>query len=148
MAQNLRLARLYLVLLAIVASGRWLLSFRVAYEVGTDKMSIVILTIFASVFYGAFCRRWRGYSLLQAMGLAATLAVFGQLVIVLSTLASYALGLETYFNHPKALNLEGVVPLSAALVSRARGLLANTILNGIVGMLGWALGGLLPADAK
>jgi hypothetical protein len=148
MAENLRLARLYFLLLALVASGRWLLSFRVPYEVGTDKMSIVTLTIFASIFYAAFCRRWRGYSLLQAMGLAATLALFGQLVIVLSTVASYALGLETYFNHPKALNVESAIPLGAALGRRAGGLVANTILNSIAGMLGWAMGGLLPADKK
>lgn len=148
MAQNLRLARPYFVLLALVAIGRWMLSFRVPYQVGTDKMSIVILTIFASVFYGAFCRRWRGYSLLQAMGLAAMLAFFGQLVILLSTAASYFLGLETYFNDPRALNVPAAIPLLEALGRRGVGLVSNTILNSIVGMLGWALGALLPADAK
>jgi hypothetical protein len=148
MAENLRLARLYFLLLALVTIGRWMLSFRVPYELGTDKMSIVTLTLFASIFYGAFCRRWRGYSLLRAMGLAATLAVCGQLVILLSTFASYAFGLETYFNHPKALNVETAIPLTAALGRRAGGLVGNTILNSIAGMLGWAMGGLLPADNK
>jgi hypothetical protein len=32
----------------------------------------------------------------------------------------------------------------SALVIRTSGLVANTILNGIAGALGWALGGLLP----
>ncbi len=148
MAENLRLARLYFLLLALVTIGRWMLSFRVPYESGTDKMSIVTLTIFSSIFYAAFCRRWRGYSLLRAMGLAATLAVCGQLVILLSTVASYALGLETYFNHPTALNVETAIPPLEALGLRAGGLVANTILNSIAGMLGWAMGGTLPADAK
>ena len=148
MAQNLRLARLYFVLLAIVTIGRWMLSFRVPYQVGTDKLSIVTLTLFASIFYGAFCRRWRGYSVLQAMGLAATLAFVGQLVILLSTVASYALGLKTYFNDPIALNVPSAIPLGAALLTRTGGLVENTIVNSVAGLLGWALGGLLPTDAK
>jgi hypothetical protein len=148
MAENLRLARLFFLLLAIVTAGRWYLSFRVPYEVGTDKLSIVILTIFASLFYTAFCRRWRGFSLLQAVSLAALLAVSAQLVILLSTVVSYLAGLDTYFNNPKALNVTSAIPLGEALGRRAGGLVGNTIINSIVGMLGWAMGALLPADRK
>jgi hypothetical protein len=75
------------------------------------------------------------------MGLA------GQILIILLTVVSYAFGLETYFNHPRAVMGPGVVdpvPLTAALVSRGGGLVANTIAAGIVACLGWALGGLLP----
>ena len=50
MAEYLRLARLYLLLLAIVTIGRWTLGFQnVPYEKATDKLSIVILTLFASI---------------------------------------------------------------------------------------------------
>jgi hypothetical protein len=36
------------------------------------------------------------------------------------------------------------VPMGQALVIRMGGLVVNTLANGIVGMIGWALGGLLP----
>src|SRR5207247_10439425 len=52
MAEHLKLARLYLLILAIVTVGRWSLGFRhVPYAQGTDKRSIVMMTLFASVFY-------------------------------------------------------------------------------------------------
>jgi hypothetical protein len=145
MAENLRLARPYFVILAIVAGGRWVMSLEgVPYAKGTDKLSIVIITLLSSIFYGAFCRRWRGLKLLQAVVLGATLGLSAQIVIFISTLLSYLLGLETYFNNPIALNATVALPLASALAARAGGLVVNTILNGIAGALGWALGALLP----
>jgi hypothetical protein len=151
--ENLRLARLYMLLLAIVALGRWLqgTAFHVPYEKGTHIFSIVTLTLFAAIFYGAFCRRWRRYRLMQAATLGVTFAVISQIVIILSTVASYALGLETYFNHPTALTGQpaaSVGPLSfgQALTFRAGGFVANVILNAIAGMLGWVMGALLPDE--
>ena len=145
MAENLKLARLYFLILAIVAAGRWVMSILdVPYARGTDKMSIVIVTLFSSIFYGAFCRRWRGFKIMQAAVLGATLGFAAQVVIFLSTLASYLLGLETYFNNPIALNATAAVPMLSALGLRAFGLVVNTILNGIAGALGWAMGALLP----
>jgi len=149
MSENLKLARLYLLILAIVTVGRWSLGFRnVPYAQGTDKLSIVMMTLFASTFYAAFTRRWLGYRLLQAVALAMLLGLVGQVVIFLSTLASYALGIETYFNHPTALNQEVPVGFAQAMGIRVGGLVANTILNGIAGALGWAMGGVLPASSK
>jgi hypothetical protein len=75
------------------------------------------------------------------------LAFTAQVVILLSTGASYVLGLSTYFNHPTALNQIEPVGLGQALGIRLGGLVVNTILNGIGGALGWTLGGLLPARA-
>ena len=147
MAENLKLARLYLLILAIVTVGRWSLGFRhVPYEQGTDKLSIVMMTLFASIFYAAFTRRWLGYRILQAVTLAMLLGFLGQVVVFLSTVASYALGIDTYFNHPKALNLEAAVGFAQAMGIRVGGLVANTILNGIAGALGWAMGGVLPSS--
>src|SRR5262245_47200415 len=104
MAEYLRLARLYLVLLAVVTLGRWVLSIQhVPYEKATDKFSIVILTLFASLFYAAFCRRWLGFGIGRCAGLAMVFGLLSQLVILISTIASYAAGLDTYFNHPLAL---------------------------------------------
>jgi|GEM_PF-1689089 len=145
MAENLRLARLYLVILAIVAGTRWGMSlFGVPYERGTDKVSIVIVTLFSSLFYAAFCRRWRDYRILAAVGLAMTFGVISQLVVLLSTVVSFLFGLHTYFNHPTALNQLAEVPFGVALGIRAGGLVANTLTSGIAGALGWAMGGLLP----
>jgi hypothetical protein len=145
MAEYLRLARLYLLLLAIVTIGRWTLGFQhVPYEKATDKLSIVILTLFASIFYGAFGRRWLNFRIGQALLMAMLLAFISQVVILLSTVASYALGLETYFNHPVALNAPGAVPVGQAIGIRLGGLVVNTITSGIAGALGWAMGALLP----
>lgn len=150
MAENLRLARLYLLLLALFTVGRWLMgTFGVPYVKGHHVFSIVILTLNAAIFYGAFCRRWRRFRLWQAAGLALTMGLISQVVIFAATLLSYALGLQTYFNNPTAmLGPDGAslteVPFGQAMLSRLGGLIVNPILTGIAGALGWAMGGLLP----
>jgi hypothetical protein len=142
-----RLARPYLVLLAIVAVGRWLMgtTFGVPYDKGTHVLSIVTLTLFASIFSAAFTRRWLGYRLAQAAGFAMFMALVSQLVILLATAASYALGVSSYFNEPMALARQPEpMGFGAAMLARGGGLVVNTLINGIAGSLGWALGGLLP----
>ncbi len=144
--QYARLARPFFVMLAIVTVGRWLMGtvFAVPYDKGTSKMSIVTLTLFASLISTVFLRPWLGWRLTRAVGFAMFMAVVAQVVIFLSTVASYALGVPSYFNHPVALNQPEPVGFASALVIRAGGLVANTLLNGIAGSLGWTLGGLLP----
>jgi len=149
MAENLRLARLYLLLLAIFTVGRWLMgTFAVPYVKGHHVFSIVILTFHAAIFYGAFCRRWRRFRLWQAAGLALTIGFISQVVILAATLLSYALGLHTYFNAPTALLGPSAtiadVPFDQAMLARLGGMIVNPILTGIAGALGWAMGGLLP----
>ncbi len=147
MQEALRLARPYFVLLGIFATGRFLQGLAgVPYARGHQVFSIVILTVLSCIYYGAFSRRWRDYRLLQSIGLAALLGLTSQLVIVLLTLVSYAFSLQTYFNHPTALNLAGAqaVTFPHAMLVRAGGLLGNTIFSGIAGAIGWTLGGLLP----
>ena len=147
MAGMLRVARLYFVLLVVVAAGRWLLgTFDVPYERGHHIFSIVILTIYSCVFYGAFSRRWHDYRLIQAVLLGVTIGLAAQVTILILTMASYGLGLETYFNHPTALNAPEPLPFGQALVVRVGGLFGNSIGAGIVAALGWALGGLLPKN--
>ena len=146
-----RLARPYFVMLAIVTVGRWLMgtAFAVPYEKGTHVLSIVTLTLFASIFSAAFTRRWLGWRLPQAAGFAMFMALVSQVVILLSTAASYGLDIPSYFSEPMALNRQadpiGFLP---AMGFRAGGLVVNTILNGITGALGWALGGLLPSRQR
>ena len=68
------------------------------------------------------------------------------LAIALVLLATYALGLQTYWNHHIALNIvePGPVPFARAMGLRMGGLIGNPILSGIVGALGWTIGALLP----
>ena len=145
MADMLRVARLFFVLLALVTTGRWLMgTFGVPYENGHHVFSIVILTAFSCIYYGAFTRRWLDYRLIQAVMLGVVMGLAAQILILLLTAASYGFGLETYFNHPTALNAPGALPFGAAMGVRLGGLVGNSIGAGIVACLGWALGGLLP----
>lgn len=157
MREDLELARPYLVLLAIFAIARFLQGpLGVPYGRGHHAFSIVTLTALSCVYYGVFVRRWRGYRLMQAIFLAFLLGVISQLVILGLTLLSYALSLETYFNHPVALNVRllaetdlqpGPWPpaeLGSAVAVRLGGLVGNSIFAGIAGAIGWTVGGVLP----
>jgi len=150
MAEHLKVARLYMLLLAIFAVGRWLQGTvaHIPYERGHQVFSIVTLTALSSVYYGAFCRRWRGYRLGQAAVLGLLLGLMSQLVIFASTFLSYALDLDSYFRAPRALNVEAPIGMAAAMGIRAGGLVANSITASIAGALGWAMGGLLPQEAS
>jgi hypothetical protein len=150
MAGWFRLARLYLVLLVVVTAGRFLM-FKVPYADGHHYFSIVILTLFSSVFYGAFTRRWLGYSIGRAALTTFGFGVASQVLIFLATLLSYALGLDTYFNHPRALNQPPDVtalPFAKAMTIRLFGLVVNPLNAALAGALGWALGALLPAERE
>ena len=148
MAEYLRLARLYLLLLAIVTIGRWTLGFQhVPYEKATDKLSIVILTLFASIFYGAFGRRWLNFRIGQALAMGALMGLLSQIVILLSTVASYSLGIDSYFTNPLALDprlAPAAIPFGQAVGIRIFGMVVNILLTAIAGAVGWAMGALLP----
>ncbi len=146
MAEYLRLARLYFVLLALVTAARWFVSFRAPYDVATDKVSIVVTTLFASLFYAAFCRRWLRHGVVAALTMGALFGFAAQLVIFSSTLVSYLAGLDTFFNYPKALQSETAVPMGTAMLRRTGGLIAGPITNAVMALIGWALGALLPAE--
>jgi hypothetical protein len=151
MSEYGRLARPFFVMLAIVTLGRWLMgtAFAVPYDQGTSVLSIVTLTLFASLLSAVFLRPWLGWRLPKAAGFAMYMAVVSQLVILLSTAVSYLFGIDSYFSNPMALNRQAnPVTFGAAMGFRAGGLVVNTILNGIAGALGWALGGLLPRRSE
>ena len=150
LSEYLRLARPFFVMLGIVTVGRWLqgTAFGVPYEKGTHVFSIVTLCLFASLFSAVFLRAWLGWRLSRATGFAMFMALAAQVVVLLSTVASYLLGVSSYFSHPTALNQPEAVGLGQALGIRAGGLVVNVLLNGIAGALGWALGSLLPARER
>ena len=139
------MARFYFLLLALFTVGRWAQSLgHVEYARGHHVFSIVTLTLLSSAYFAAFCRRWRNHTFPQAVMLGMTLGLSAQVVIFLSTVVSYALGLHTFFNHPTALNATGDLPMSDALVRRLLGLLEAPIANGIAALLGWLMGAALP----
>jgi hypothetical protein len=144
----LRLARPFLVLLAVFAVGRWWVGVRgLDYTKGHHIFSLVTLTALGCIFYAAFARRWLGYAIMRAVGLGMTLMLCTQIVILFLTAVSYLLGMNTYFNHPTALNAEGPVAFGAAMGGRLGGLVANTLFAGIAGAIGWVLGAALPESA-
>jgi hypothetical protein len=133
-----------------VTAGRWLMgtAFPVPYERGTAVFSIVTLTIMASLFSAVYTRRWLGWRISRAVGFGMFVALIAQVVILLSTAASYLLDVPSYFTNPVALNRSEAVGFGTAMGIRLGGLVVNTLLNGISGALGWALGGLLPAGER
>ena len=147
MAQHLRILRLYFLLLAIFAIGRLSLA-RYPYEKGHQIFSLVTLTALSAIYFGAFSRRWLGYRVSQAALLGALIGLSTQIVIFTVTLASYGVGFDNYFTHPRALMgpnaPAGPIPFLQALGARTGGLFANTLSATIVACLGWAMGGLLP----
>jgi hypothetical protein len=141
----LKLARFYWCLLAICTVGRVGLGIaHVPYERGHHLFSLVTLTIFGAVFYGAFGRRWRGMSIHEVAMLGLLLGLGTQVVIFVATIVSYALGVHTYFNDPTPLGSTVAVPWATAMARRFGGLVANSILAAILATMGWALGPLLP----
>jgi len=152
MNEYLRLARLYMIVLAIFTVGRLATGFRgVPYEKGHAYFSLVTMTFLACAFYGAFCRRWLGYSVTRAMGLGATIGLIGQVVILTLTVLSYALHTDTYFSHPRAIagpNATEHLSFGAALGSRVGGLVVNAVMCAIAAAIGWVMGATLPPPSK
>jgi hypothetical protein len=150
-SEYLRVARLYMIVLAIFTVGRLLTGARgVPYEMGHHVFSLVTMTLVASAFYGAFCRKWRSYTVTRAMALGATLGLLCQAVVLLATVVSYAVGVDTYFVHPRAVtgsDAPGRLPFGQALLSRVGGAVINAALSAVAAALGWVMGQTLPGPA-
>jgi|SRR5438477_9182044 len=152
MKEYLSVARLYMIVLAIFTIGRLAVGFRgVPYEKGHAIFSLVTMSLMAATFHGAFCRRWRGYTVTQAMGLGATIAVLAQAVILVITVLSYALHLDTYFVNPRAIlgpSGAGPVGFGVALGSRVGGAVVNVAMCAVAAALGWIMGVTLPEPGR
>lgn len=146
MSKHLKLMGFYFWLLALFTIGRWGMSFSgVPYERATVVFSLVPLALIASAHHAAFARAFQGYTLKDAVALGAMIGIVTQIVILVSTGLSYGLGLSTMWNAPTALNQKEAVPLTAAMMARLGGLVANTILNMIAALIGYGMGGSLKA---
>ena len=143
MSENLRLIRFYVVLLAIFTLGRWGLSLGGAeYSATHQVFSIVILTNISSAYYAFLTRGFVGGGLKRALALGALLGAVSQVVILLSTAISYVAGMDTFFNHPRALTVEEVIPFGQAMVTRVFGLVAGVVTNVVSALLGYGIASL------
>jgi hypothetical protein len=149
MNEYLRLARLYMVVLAIFTVGRLVTGFRgIPYERGHAIFSLVTMSLLACAFYGAFTRKWLAYSVTKVMGLGATIGLIGQIVILTMTVLSYALHMDTYFVNPRALNATEPLPFGTALAGRIGGLVVNCVMCALSAAIGWVMGAVLPPPTK
>ena len=145
MSEYIRFARLAILLLVLFLIGRLVVgAMGVPYERGTGIFSLVTLSWILSFVFAAFSRPLRGYRWKQAVMLGITIVLTAQVLIFATTVLSYLVGAETYFNHPTALNAAEPVGLMAALPIRLFGLVVNTIVGTILASLGWWGGKLLP----
>ena len=146
MGSNFRRVRFAIVFLVVLTIGRFILGATgVPYDKGTHIFSLVTFSYFASIFFGGFSRSTWGYRLTQALMLGVAIGLSAQILIWVSTLVSYLTGMHTYFNDPTALNVEAAIPLAQAMGRRTITLVINTIINSIAALIGWSLGGLIPA---
>lgn len=150
MGRYFRNARFAIAFLLIFLVGRLAMgAFGVPYAEGTRVFTLVTFSLFASILYGGFSRRFWGFGWLQAMLMGATIGLSAQIIIFLTTIVSYLLGAHTYFNNPIALNQPetAAVSFGAAMGIRAGGLIGNVIFNAIAALIGWAFGKLIPEKA-
>ncbi len=144
----LRFIRFTWLLFLVAAAGRLALgTMDVPYSKGTWFFSIVTLTVHLCIIYGAFSKKLKGYRLPQAIVLGILIALSAQIIILVLTVASYALNAETYFNHPLAIaGATEYIPFGEALKARLLGLVENSLMGGIGSLLGWLTGGLIPGN--
>jgi hypothetical protein len=145
----LRFVRLPLLLLTIYAVGRFLLGANgVPYAPrGNAIFSIVGLTFISCIYFGAMSRRVGGFGWGGTALVGVAIGLYGQILIFLATWLSYAMGIETsYFRHWDALNVpEGtVVPMAAAMQTRAAGLVAGSLTPIVPALIGRLLAPLAP----
>ena len=94
----------------------------------------------------AMTRAFRGEGAGSAFMTGASIAIVAQLLIFSATMLSYLLGASTHFNDPMAIVGEDrEVLLGEAFGARAFGIIANSIIGGVAGLIGFALGGRIPS---
>ncbi len=117
-----------------------------SYELGIQLFAMVPLTIHLCLVWGAVSRALRGDGLKDAMLTGLLIALVAQLLIFFGTVGSYLIGAETSFNNSVA--IVRTVSFGEAVGARAFGVFVNSIIGAIAGLIGWALGGLVPGRRK
>lgn len=145
----LRFVRLPILLLVIFTVARFMLGVNgVPYAPrGNAMFSIVGLAFVSSFYFGAMSRPLGGFNWGGTILVGYSIGLCSQILIFLATGLSYAAGIETsYFRHWDALNVpEGtIVPMEAAMMARAGGLVIGPLLAIVPAIIGRACSALAP----
>lgn len=144
MTESFRFVRFLHVWIVVFFIGRLILGAAgVPYAQGTTFFSMVLLSDIGALLFGGFSRA-TGHGVRHALLAGASIALVAQSLILVMTFLSYVLGVDTYFNHPIALNVEEAIPLGQAMVARVVGLIVNTMTASILAAIGWAMGRMIP----
>ena len=145
----LRFIRLPILLLAIYAFGRFMLGAQnVPYAPrGNAVFSVLGCAVISSFYFGALSKKVGGFGWGGTALVGYSIGLIAQIYIFIATWLSFALGIETsYFRHWDSLNVEQgtVVPMAAAMTTRAIGLATGPLLPTIASLIGRAASGLAP----
>jgi hypothetical protein len=147
--EKLQFVRLPILLFVIFFIGRLVLGAAMgiskeSYDVSNRLFSMVILEVHVGLLWGAVGRRYRGYGIGGSITAVVLAVLVSQILIFAGTAVSYIAGVNTFFNFPEALNQQAAIGFGAAMAARTITLVANCIIGGVAGAIGWALGGLVP----
>ena len=147
MKDRIEFIRLAIVLLVLFFIGKLVVgALGGSYDLGIRLVAMVPMTIHLALLWGAMTRAFRGEGKGSAFITGACIALVAQLLIFSGTMLSYLLGVSTHFNEPMAIvGADQEVTLGQAFLARVGGVVFNPILGGIAGLIGWALGGLIPS---
>src|SRR5215831_14598514 len=153
MKEKLQFVRLPILLFVLFFIGNLVLGAvsgvnKGSYDASKKLFSMVILQVHVAILWGAVGRRYRGYTVGGSIAAVVLAVAASQILIYLGTAFSYIAGINTFFNFGEALNQPGVeVAFGAAMVARTGTFVANCVIGAILGAIGWALGGLIPAGS-
>ena len=140
------IARFGLIVILISAVGRWAVS-----TAGVDYLprgnlifSIVLASNYLALCYGAMTPRLFDLNWKQALVPVVIIVFTGQCIVVLSTVFTYAAGIDSYFNHPEALNATEALSFSDAIAARLFVIVPNVVTGCVLCLIGQALGKALP----
>lgn len=130
---------------------------------GNAMFSVYSVMLLSSIYFGALSARIGGYDWKGTALVGASIGVWAQLLILVATLVSYAAGLNTYFIHWDALNVDPAkfsislaealtnppeqltLPMGKAMLGRVLGIVINGIMMALAALMGRLLSGLAPA---
>jgi hypothetical protein len=144
MREKILFVRLPVLLLLFFFLGKLVMSLVGApYEMGIRVFAMVPLQIHLALVWGAFGRRYLRTGIFGSIAIGVLIGIASQILIVFGTALSYPLG-GTHFNEPAALGTSDPIGFMEAMVNRAGGAGANSIVSGIAAAIGWALAVLIP----
>jgi hypothetical protein len=153
MKEKLQFVRLPILLFVLLFVGNLALGAimgvnKTSYDLSKRLFSMVILQGHVALLWGAVGRRYRGYGIGGSIVAVVLAVAASQVLIYAGTAFSYIAGVNTFFNFGEALNQPGVdVAFGVAMVARTITFIVNCVMGVILGAIGWALGGLIPASA-